>query len=94
MSIGLSLIQVLFRLIIIFLFLFFHHFWTFPLIIRGATTILYGQHATIRLSRYIAGEGPRSQQPHAPRIILGPFGVTPRTPNYHRYIIQNLGIQY
>ena len=53
-----------------------------------ANTPLYGCHITI------AGEGPRSQQPHAPRIILGPFGVTPRTPNYHRYIIQNLGIQY
>ena len=25
-------------------------------------------------------KGPRSQGPHAPRIILGPFGMTPRAP--------------
>ena len=40
------------------------------------------QHATIRLTydyNYV-GEGPRSQGPHAPRIILGPFGMTPRAP--------------
>ena len=24
--------------------------------------------------------GPRNQGPHAPRIILGPFGMTPRAP--------------
>ena len=47
-----------------------------------AITPLYGSHITF------VGEGPRSLEPHAQRIIFGPFGLTPRTPNHHRYILQ------
>ena len=46
-----------------------------------AITPLYGSHITF------VGEGPRSLEPHAHRIICGPFGLTPGTPNQYRYIL-------
>ena len=42
---------------------------------RMASTPLYGSHITI-----VSG-GPRGLEPHAHRIISGPFGLTPGTPN-------------
>ena len=45
---------------------------------RMAITPLYGSHITI-----VSG-GPRGLEPHAHRIICGPFGLTPGTPNQHR----------
>ena len=66
----LSLFQVLFRLFLGYFSFFFLLFYPVKYTIQGAKTIVWVKHATIRSTQYYVGEGPRSQEPHAPKDNL------------------------
>ena len=79
---------IFFRMVVILTLLFWPFiqlliFFFQPLRVRIGTTEHYRSNSPLYgLTFYYnyVDRGPRSQGPHAPRIILGPFGMTPRAP--------------